>query len=305
MRISLGYLLFTLPLCAQLKLTEVERTIQLTDGEKLITIFRADRHVPCLYPLIGPSGANVTRHSPFKSGVEGEEDDHPHHISFWFTHGQVNGHDFWHEVKDAPPSKIVLKDYSDIGKNSFTASLSWEHDGKALLSEERTYTFTIAEHEYLIDLTTTLTALQDVTFGDTKEGTLGFRLTPSLRLTGEVAQGSVENSEGHQNANAWGKRAKWVAYHGPGADGKATVIALMDHPANLRHPTWWHARDYGLLAANPFGIHDFEDKKDEPHLGDYLLKTGKSLTQKYRLIIRNSTYQRDIIKNHFTQFSKP
>ena len=27
--------------------------------------------------------------------VEGEDRDHPHQRSFWFTHGDVNGFDFW------------------------------------------------------------------------------------------------------------------------------------------------------------------------------------------------------------------
>ncbi len=304
MRILLGLFLFTLPLSAQLKLTEVDRTIQVTDGEKLITTFRTDKQVPCLYPLIGPSGSSVTRHFPFKKDVPGEQSDHPHHISFWFTHGLVNGHDFWHEAKGAKPSKIVLKSYADIGESSFTANLTWEHDTKSLLTEKRTYAFTSTNTELIIDLTSTLTALEDITFGDTKEGSLGLRLTPSLRLKGKVAKGSIENSEGHQNKAAWGKRAKWVAYHGPDSQGKASVVTLMDHPSNLRHPTWWHARDYGLLAANPFGQHDFELKKKKPHLGDYLLKKNQSLAQRYRLIIQAGDFDKTTLKNHFQTFSK-
>ncbi|MDC1206752.1 PmoA family protein [Akkermansiaceae bacterium] len=304
MRILLGLCLFTLPLCAQLKLTEIDRTIQMTDGDQLITTFRADKQVPCLYPLIGPGGSNMTRHYPFKEDVPGEQSDHPHHISFWFTHGLINGHDFWHEKKGVPPSKIVLKSYDKIGDTFFTANLAWEHDAKALLSEKRTYSFSSSDTELVIDLTSTLTALEDVTFGDTKEGSLGLRLTPSLRLKGKVAKGSIENSEGHKNADAWGKRAKWVAYHGPDSQGKSSVATLMDHPSNLRHPSWWHARDYGLLAANPFGQHDFEGKKKEPHLGDYLLKKGQSLTQKYRLVLQSGDFDKATLKNHFQTFSK-
>lgn len=293
-----------LPASAQLKFERKETSIRVTDGGKLITEFRTDQQVPCLYPLVGPSGSSITRHFPFKKEIPGEQSDHPHHISSWFTHGSVNGHDFWHEVKGAPPSKIVLKDFSNVTANSFTANLAWEHDGKALLNEARTYSFSLSKAELVIDLESVISALTDVTFGDTKEGSMAIRLSPSLRLKGKVAKGSIENSEGHKNGDAWGKRAKWVAYHGPDSKGEATVVSLMDHPSNLRHPTWWHARDYGLLAANPFGQHDFEGKKDQPNLGDYPLKQGQTFTQKYRLIIQHRSFDSASLKSHFQTFSQ-
>lgn len=293
-----------LPVSAQLKLSQKDSSICVTSGDQLITVFRTDRQVPCLYPLVGPNGTSITRHFPFKKDVEGEQSDHPHHISSWFTHGSVNGHDFWHEVKGVPASKIVFKKFENVTADSFTAQLAWEHDGKALLNESRSYTFALSNNHLIIDLSSEITAATDVTFGDTKEGSMAVRLTPSLRLKGEVAKGSIENSEGHQNAEAWGKRAKWVAYYGPDAVGKSVVVSLMDHPSNLRHPTWWHARDYGLLAANPFGQHDFERKKDKPKLGDYSLNKGRILAQKYRLIIQSGTYNSAALKQHFTDFSK-
>ena len=293
-----------LPLAAELKLEQKETSIRVLDDSKLITEFRTDRQVPCLYPLVGPNGTSVTRHYPFKEGIAGEATDHPHHISAWFTHGSVNGHDFWHRIKGAPPSNIVLKSFENVTANSFTANLAWEHDGKALLKEARSYKFTLTENELSIDFTSKLIAVTDVTFGDTKEGSMAVRLTPSLRLKGKIAKGSIQNSEGHKDSAAWGKRAAWVSYHGPDSAGNATVVTLMDHPKNLRHPTWWHARDYGLLAANPFGQHDFEKKKKQPHLGDYTLKKDTSLTQRYRLIIQSGSFSADHLSQHFTQFSK-
>ena len=76
-----------LPLAAELKLEQKETSIRVLDDSKLITEFRTDRQVPCLYPLVGPNGTSVTRHYPFKEGIAGEATDHPHHISAWFTHG--------------------------------------------------------------------------------------------------------------------------------------------------------------------------------------------------------------------------
>lgn len=298
------FLILALPLTAALRLEQKGTSMQVLDGEKLITEFRTDRQVPCLYPLVGPNGTSVTRHYPFKEGAPGEATDHPHHISAWFSHGSVNGHDFWHRVKNAPPSNIVLKSFENVTANSFTAKLVWEHDGEALLLESRRYQFSLSEKTFTIDFTSALRAVKDVTFGDTKEGSMAIRLTPSLRLKGKVAKGSIQNSEGHENGDAWGKRAAWVAYHGPDSKGINTVVALMDHPKNLRHPTWWHARDYGLLAANPFGQHDFEKKKDQPRLGDFALKKGASLTQRYRLIIQHGSFDAKQLSNQFNNFSK-
>lgn len=295
---------FVFSLAAELKLEQKETSIRVLDGDKLITEFRTDRQVPCLYPLVGPAGTSVTRHYPFKGGIPGEATDHPHHISAWFTHGSVNGHDFWHRVKNAPESNIVFKSFADVTADSFTANLAWEHDGKALLNESRSYKFALTENTLTIDFTSALKAATEVIFGDTKEGSMAIRLTPSLRLKGKVAKGSVENSEGHKNGDAWGKRAAWVAYYGPDSTGKDTVVVLMDHPKNLRHPTWWHARDYGLLAANPFGQHDFEGKKKQPNLGDYALKKGDSLTQRYRLVVQHGPFDATQISQHFTNFSK-
>jgi hypothetical protein len=118
-----------------------------------------------------------------------------------------------------------------------------------------------------------------VTFGDTKEGTMGIRSNPALNLKGTGAAGHALNSEGLKDEAIWGKAARWVDYSGP-VEGKVTGIACFDHPSNLRHPTTWHAREYGLVAANPFGLHDFEKKPKGA--GDYVIKKGDSLTFRYR-----------------------
>ena len=54
---------------------------------------------PILYPVMGPGGVPMTRNYPM-SKVAGEASDHVHQKSMWFTHGDVNGVDFWAEGKD-------------------------------------------------------------------------------------------------------------------------------------------------------------------------------------------------------------
>ena len=110
---------------------------------------------------------------------------------------------------------------------------------------------------------------------------MAIRLAETMRLKGKVGHGHIINSNGVRDGDTWGKRADWCDYYAP-REGKTYGVAIFDHPQNLRHPTWWMARDYGLFAANPFGQHDFEGRKDEPHLGDYTVPAGGTLTLRYR-----------------------
>jgi hypothetical protein len=107
------------------------------------------------------------------------------------------------------------------------------------------------------------------------------RLRPNEHYAGKPT-GHIVNSEGIRDGATWGKRARWVDYHGPVGD-RIVGVAIFDHPQNPRHPTWWHVRDYGLFAANPFGIHDFERKP--PGTGDMLIPAGQSVTFRYRFYL--------------------
>ena len=114
---------------------------------------------------------------------------------------------------------------------------------------------------------------------------MAIRINEALRLThgkGKPGTGRIVLSTGVQDGETWGKAAAWCDYHGP-LDGKVVGIALFDHPSNPRHPTWWHVRDYGLFAANPFGAHEFEKKP--AGTGDLTIPAGKSLTFKYRFYL--------------------
>jgi len=277
----------------QINLMQKDKNLQVIIDGKLFTEYHGDTRVPCLYPLMSPSGTHLTRQYPFVKGVAGEKSDHPHHTGFWFTHGNVNGHDFWH--KD--DCKIVTRGISEHraaqkdgqATINFSVELAWEAKGKPIILEHRQYGITLAGNTRIIDVTSAMKpAGNNVTFGDTKEGSFAIRTAPSLRLVGEVAKGKITNSEGVKDNDAWGKRARWVAYHGPDSAGTPQVIAILDHNKNLRHPTWWHARNYGLLTANPFGIRAFRDKSVQGS-GNFELKKGESLTQRYRLLLHEGS----------------
>ena len=260
--------------------------VRVTILDKLFTELHYRKFAkPVLFPIIGPTGAGLTRQWPMvEQAAPGEETDHPHHKGLWFTHGAVNGVDFWAEGEKS--GKIIVTGQPQVVLAGQAVTIKtaddWKApDGKLICTSATANAFGLDGDDRYIDYTITIKASEgDVTFGDTKEGMMALRSHPALNLKGKVAAGHALNSEGKKDADIWGKAARWVDYSGP-IDGKVTGIACFDHPSNLRHPTTWHARDYGLIAANPFGLHDF-DKKNAKGAGDHTIKKGESLTFKYR-----------------------
>ena len=276
-----------------------------TDGGPFATFHHGEEdRVPFLWPVLGPGGVEVTRAFPMEQGREGESPDHPHHTSLWFAHGDVSGHDFWHDRDGArvvPAGDVEVSE--EDGAVRVTSAHRWVTGERVpLLEEARTMTFRDLDGGRAIDLDLRLTALRDVTFGDTKEGTFALRLHPALRPKGEVARGTAMNSEGDDAI--WGKRARWVDYWGPvphGEEERVLGVAVLDHPENLRHPTWWHARDYGLVGANPFGVHDFERKP--AGTGDHALAEGETLRLRYRVWIHEGPGDAAVIERGWRRWA--
>ncbi len=262
---------------------------------------------PFLYPLLGPGDLPMTRDWPMKSDTD-EEHDHPHHRSFWFAHGSVNGVDLWSEGKDS--GKTLHTEFVTVRSGEKTGVIQtrnkWVNkEGATLCTDERTITFLTPGpgDERIIDFAITLQPAQgDLTLGDTKEGTMAVRLAETMRLKGKVGKGHIVNSEGQTDDATWGKRAKWCDYYGPVA-GKTVGVAIFDHPANPRYPTWWHVRDYGLFAANPFGRHDFEKLTDK-NAGDLVIPAGKSVTFRYRFVLHQGDEKSAKIAEAYEAYAK-
>jgi hypothetical protein len=282
-------MLLALPLTADVKLTKQADRVDISiDGQPFSTFFFGpDTMKPYLHPLRAADGTIVTRRYPMEQ-VEGEARDHPHHQGVWFTHGDVNGYDFWANVKPGPRSgKVVLKKLGKVqsgGKQgTIEADFEWQDpNGKPLLAEHRVLTFHSDPANRIVDFDITLKALdQPVKFGDTKEGTFAIRI--SDKMTEKAKGGQLVSSSGATGMkNVWGKPFPWVDYSGK-LDGKPLGIAILDHPSNPKSPTHWHARDYGLFAANIFGEHDFYSDKSRD--GSVTLEPGKSMRFRYRVVI--------------------
>ncbi len=291
-----------------------------TDGKAVVTIdgkpfteyVFAGHSKPILYPVIGPHGIEMTRNYPMKENVDNEARDHPHHKSIWYTHDNVNGVRFWMEYprNDAEKKnlgKIVQQSMRIDGDSIVTENKWMAADGEVVCSDSRTITFGTTAVGRFIDIAITIKATSgDVVFGDTKEGTMGIRTNPMLRLRSDekrgnhTAKGQSVNSEGVKGKEMWGKRAKWVDYWAP-IDGNTVGIGIFDHPSNPRHPTWWHARDYGLVAANPYGIHDFEKKPEGT--GDMKIAAGDSLSYRYRFLFHDGDAKEANIEKQYQSFA--
>ncbi len=271
------------------------------DGDVFTEYHYAAADRPFFYPLIAPTGDNITRHWPMNDINKDEELDHKHHRSLWYTHGDVNGHDFWSEGRGPKIVQTALEVDSRTDKVVIVCQNEWRaKDGEIICTDTRTHTITTDADSRIIDFEITIKASHgEVVLGDTKEGSMAVRVAPTLRTRGKVAKGSMLNSEGVSGKGAWGKRAKWCDYYGP-LNGKTVGIAIMDHTENPRHPTTWHARDYGLCCANPFGLSYFERKPKGA--GNMAIKAGESVTFKYRVLVHKGTAAEADVETQYERY---
>lgn len=294
---------------SEVKIVENEGKLRIEVGGELFSEYHyqgASR--PFLYPVLLPGGLPLTRNWPMKES-DGEERDHPHHRSLWWAHGELNGVDFWSESERA--GKTVHDRFLEVQSGSErgvirAANRLVDRDGRIIATDERRLTFFVLEQDRVLDFEVTIHASHGpLEFGDTKEGTMAIRLNESMRLKPNKDHagkpvGHIINSEGVHDGDTWGKRAAWVDYYGT-VSGQTVGVAILDHPGNPRHPTWWHVRDYGLFAANPFGIHDFERKPAGS--GKLVVSAGEKLTFRYRLLFHRGDVRQGHVAERFSQFA--
>jgi len=284
----LGGSLCTTP--AQVHFTRQPGSIAVEVSGRPLTTFYCGESAPkpYLHPLLTAGGQRLTRLYPMES-VDNESRDHPHHRGLWIAHGDVNGIDFWAnepEQRKGKQGTIVLHEIRDVQDGQYKgviwAVFEWrEPSGLTMLLEDRTMFFYSDGPVRIIDFDVTFHALTKVVFGDTKEGFFALRLRNEL--TELKGTGKMTNDAGKTGMPlVWGHRATWVDYSGT-VDGRAVGVAIFDHPGNAAFPTWWHSRDYGLFAANPFGERDFTGDKTKD--GSLTLAAGESARFRYRIYI--------------------
>jgi Family of unknown function (DUF6807) len=278
--------------------------------------FSPDVAKPYLMPLRSSSGLIVSRDYPVGNAVtetqSKERSFEPHQRPLYFGHGNLNGLDFWEEPvfqkyyddhPRQPYGRMVVETVTELPPDGNGAGIQArfrlvDTNNRVVGEETQIFRFRGGGNTRTIDCEFVIVASAGpITMGDTKEGTFGVRLcrqlsAPLVRMT---------NSSGAEGERAiWGKPADWVEYSGV-ISSVPVHVAVFDHPTSFRHPTTWHARSYGLLAANPFGWREFS--KDDNKDGSWTIPEGKSLTFRYRVFIREGDLPPDAVRDAYASYA--
>ncbi|SEG49315.1 Methane oxygenase PmoA [Algoriphagus boritolerans DSM 17298 = JCM 18970] len=306
---------------------DAEKKVEVLVDGKLFTAYLYPETIakPVLYPIKSSQGNDLTRGFPL-APRPGERVDHPHHIGIWFNYGDVNGLDFWNNSDAIPEDKksgygtIIHTEILSTRESREGAELEvaadWVGpDGRILLKETTRFIFSSSGEKNVIDRITTLKAHgQAVSFTDNKEGMLGIRVARELEhpsdkpeiftdasgiatavptLNNDGVTGMYRSSEGIEGDDVWGTRGKWVNLTGE-INGEKVSLAILDHPKNPGYPTYWHARGYGLFAANTLGQKAMSGGKEELN---FKLADGESVTFRYRIVVNSGSALTDEVLN--------
>ena len=287
-----------------IKSLPAEKKVEVTvDGKPFTTYMWPETlEKPVLYPIATANGTTITRGFP---PLANERQDHPHHVGLWFNYGDVDGFDFWNNSDATKPEqkpkmgsvehREVVKTESKGDHAILQVKADWvSGDGKTRLLEATTFTFRAAANGVrMIDRVTTLAAAPGtgtVKLTDNKEGMLGLRVIRALEDPAEKGPaggdasgitGQYLSSEGKVGKAVWGTRGAWTKLSGQ-VNGKDVTVAMLDAPGNPGYPTYWHARGYGLFAANPLGQAALSNNKDTLN---FSISEGKPATFRYRVLL--------------------
>ena len=145
------------------QIDDVDKKLRITINGKLFTEYNyQDVPRPYFYPVIGPTGVPVNRHWPMKDINPDEAQDHVHHKSLWFTHGEVNGQDFWGEGSSRSGNIVhdkFLKVSSGRRMGEIVSTNKWvAKDGKVVCTDTRTHRFYNRRNAQSMDIEITIHA---------------------------------------------------------------------------------------------------------------------------------------------------
>jgi hypothetical protein len=269
---------------------EPGRIVVFVDTQAVATYVYADDKIPRPYfsHVCEPGGIQLTRNFP---PIEGQDatDHGAMHPGIWMAFGDLNGTDIWRNKGRVVHEQFLKPPAGGCGKATFTVHNRYETvDGELLCREECRQTFIARPNGCFLLWDSTFSADRKFYFGDQEEMGVGLRMaTPIAVKSGKG--GRILDSEGRKNEKSiWGKTAKWCDYSGP-IDGKFAGIAIMPHPDNFR-PCWWHTRDYGFVAANPFGRAAF-------HAGPgskVMVEPNAPLCLRFGILIHANSHEADL-----------
>lgn len=254
---------------------------------------------PFLYPIRTASGKLLSRGYPL-APRPGDSNDHPWHRGIWWGHGNVNGVDLWREQGRTKTGRLVVEGVPALAGQTLSLRAAMASpEGRVFGHADLRFDFRGLARLRIVDAAIAIAADQGapLVFGDTDDGGFAFRLAEVFR---EDRGAQLCNSEGGEGSKQiWGKAARWVDYSAL-VDGSPAGVACFDHPSNLRHPTRWHARPYGLCSANPFAVRGFTGSGD----GAYTVAAGATLRLRYRVVIHEGRWEREDAEAHYQEFAR-
>jgi hypothetical protein len=314
-----------IPLNVEFRNQDKDKKIEVYIDGKFFTafIYPTDMEKQSLYPIFSASGKLITRGYPLNPRPY-DRTDHAHHVGLWLNFGDVNGLDFWNNSFAVKPAdkpnfgtiKFKRVIFEDPSKGELVVSSEWvDFINTVLLNEETTFIFFGSADLRTIERTSKLTAVQQVTFNENKEGLIGLRLDRAFEepatkpgkfldaagnvtdvpvLNNDGVNGVYRNAEGTKGSDVWGKRSPWVAMRAE-KEGEVITIVIIDNPRNPNYPAWSHARGYGLFAANNIGGRAFDNNAWPVKI---VLNPGETVTFSHKIVIGGDLSDAEI--NHIS-----
>jgi hypothetical protein len=262
------------------------------DGQPVASYVFQDPEIPRPYfsALHAPGGVQVSRNQPPDPKLDVA--DHPlFHPGLWLTFGVLSGNDYWRNVAKTEFVEFTEAPQVTADRGKFTARfryLAQDDPTKTVCEEVFSCRVLPRPSGTLIVWDSTFSGNDEFEFGDQEEMGLGIRMATPLRsepqARGEISPGTgtILDAEGRKNgAEVWGKSAPWCDYSGT-IDGKQVGATIFVHPDNFR-PSWFHARDYGLMVANAFGQKAFHQGEES----SVVVKPGEKFRLQYGIFLHS------------------
>jgi hypothetical protein len=269
------------------------RLTALIDGLPVAVYTFEDPDIPRPYfaHVRAMNGVQVTRSHP---PIDGQDlVDHPEfHPGIWMAFGDISGSDYWRNKARVRHAEFFEKPTGGNGGGSFTVRNEYFEERlphPVVCEELARYTFVECPRGWLLTCDSTFTSKREFVFGDQEEMGLGFRIATPLRVgaSGDAkivaGNGTILDAEGRKNGEqVGGQSSQWCDFSGTIA-GQRVGMTLFCHPENCR-PSWFHARDYGLVVANPFGRNAFGHGDKSA----VTVKPGEEFRLRYGILVHSS-----------------
>ena len=272
---------------------EGETTIKIGEQQVAVYVYQDDQiSRPYFAHLRAPGAPQASRKHPPTEGQD--RADHPlYHPGLWMSFGDISGNDYWRLKAAVKQDRWANPPRGGTAKGSFAVVnhyLGQEDPSHVVCAEVCRITVLARPIGFLLLWDSTFSSDHEFYFGDQEEMGIGFRVATPIRVEHGKEEnipdgnGTMIDSAGRKNGDEiWGNSARWCDYSGT-LDDQHVGIMLCCHPSNFR-PSWFHARDYGLLLANPFG----RDAFGKGEKSKVVIKPGNTLRLRYGVLVYAST----------------